>query len=82
MMSSQSPMPGSGASITTHLRDARGILYRQRVAHHVADVVGDERRRFWTFSASITPAMSSAWFFLVYPVGGWPTGPCHADRAR
>ena len=36
------PMPGSGASIRTNLRDAIGILGGKGVADHVADVVGDK----------------------------------------
>ena len=35
-------IPGSGASITTHLVMRAGILRRQRIAHHVADVVRDQ----------------------------------------
>ena len=43
MIVSQSPIPGSGASITTQ-RVTRAGYAPQRVAHHVADVVGYEVR--------------------------------------
>ncbi len=41
-MLSQSPMPGSGASITAHRVMRVRILCRQRVPHHVADVMRHE----------------------------------------
>jgi hypothetical protein len=53
----QLPTPGSGASMTTHLAG------RERVADF-ANVVGDEFG-WLMLSASITPAMSVASFFLV-----------------
>ena len=42
MISSHGPMPGKGASITTHLARALRILRGKRIADHIADVVGDE----------------------------------------
>ena len=44
MISSHGPMPGSGASMMDEAGDPIRVLRRQRIADHVADIVGDERR--------------------------------------
>src|ERR1700687_4292445 len=42
MISSQGPIPGSGASIRPPAHDAIRISRGESVAHHVADIMGDK----------------------------------------